>query len=407
MRFFFSYVHSGSRINVLVCMGHLPIGYGENVNGTGVRILSIRLSSSGCRWYCSAVLQSLFNFPPVPYLCLAGILPVRNWWYQPLRLLQLLNRGSLEHWQKRVFPNASRWTLSNWYMVASDAVQASTSRQYGKRFYITPLSACGQNLLSCRCPAWLWWFPVLSFLAGCPFSPFQRKRQTSLQCFITECLAELAGFERCSHLLSVIIQSSVHNTVVFPFLSTFPDFINGYVIQVQKKEPYSASEWQSCNIPARFGRYVYSVPRPLDNPLLWMMPLSPCSPNVDEALYFTSIADVLCPDSFCYGLFFPGFINTYRYDACAWVMCLHAAIYDIGLVPCTEVFHNSWASRSSALPKECYVRFGVVHSVHSVQSVHSQVSAAILGCHNTFAVQIIHLYLYYRPFHSMEWTASM
>ena len=74
----------------------------------------------------------------------------------------------------------------------------------------------------------------------CPFCEVvllhlsDRSGKLLLQCFITEHLTELAGFERCSYLLSVIIQSSVHDAVVLLPVHTSPDFVNSDVIQIQK-----------------------------------------------------------------------------------------------------------------------------------------------------------------------------
>ena len=75
---------------------------------------------------------------------------------------------------------------------------------------------------------------------SCPFGKvvlfhlFSRSGKLLLQCFITECLSELAGFERRAYLLSVIIQSPVHDAVIFLPVHTPPDLINSHVIQVQK-----------------------------------------------------------------------------------------------------------------------------------------------------------------------------
>ena len=74
----------------------------------------------------------------------------------------------------------------------------------------------------------------------CPFCKFvllylfSRGGKLLLQCFITECLSELAGLERRSRLLPVIVQSSVHDAVVFLFVHASPDFVNSDIIQIQK-----------------------------------------------------------------------------------------------------------------------------------------------------------------------------
>ena len=63
---------------------------------------------------------------------------------------------------------------------------------------------------------------------SCPFGKvvlfhlFSRSGKLLLQCFITECLSELAGFERRAYLLSVIIQSPVHDAVIFLPVHTPP-----------------------------------------------------------------------------------------------------------------------------------------------------------------------------------------
>ena len=104
----------------------------------------------------------------------------------------------------------------------SDAVQTSFGIDTVNRLLYPPLSACGQNLFRA--------YVLHGFndFLPCPFGEvvlFTFSVEAAnffLQCFITECLAELAGLERCSHLLSVIIQSSVHNTVVFLPRPHFP-----------------------------------------------------------------------------------------------------------------------------------------------------------------------------------------
>lgn len=53
-----------------------------------------------------------------------------------------------------------------------------------------------------------------------------------LQYFITEYLVELAGLERCTYLLPVIVQNSVYNVVVLLSFHTPPNFINSDVMQV-------------------------------------------------------------------------------------------------------------------------------------------------------------------------------
>ena len=74
----------------------------------------------------------------------------------------------------------------------------------------------------------------------CPFCKFvllhlfSRSGKLFLQCFIAQYLSELTGFERRAYLPPVIIQSSVHDAVVFLSVHASPDFINSDVIQIQK-----------------------------------------------------------------------------------------------------------------------------------------------------------------------------
>ena len=116
----------------------------------------------------------------------------------------------------------------------SDAVQTSFGIDTVNRLYIRLFQLSGEILFRADVLHGFNDFLSCPFGKAVPFHLFSRSGKLLLQCFITECLTELAGLERCSHLLSVIIQNSVHNTVVFLPVHTSPDFINGYVIQVQK-----------------------------------------------------------------------------------------------------------------------------------------------------------------------------
>ena len=116
----------------------------------------------------------------------------------------------------------------------SDTVQTSFGIDTVNYFYIRLFQPAGKILFRA--------YVLHGFddFLPCPFCEvvllhlFSGSGKFLLQCFITERLAELTGFERCAYLLSVIIQSSVHDAVVFLPINTSPDFINGYVIQVQK-----------------------------------------------------------------------------------------------------------------------------------------------------------------------------
>ena len=79
---------------------------------------------------------------------------------------------------------------------------------------------------------------ILLHLLPCPFGKvvpfhlFGRSGKLLLQGFITEYLSELAGLERCTYLLPVIVQNSVYNVVVLLSFHTPPNFINSDVMQV-------------------------------------------------------------------------------------------------------------------------------------------------------------------------------
>ena len=102
-----------------------------------------------------------------------------------------------------------------------DAVQASFGIDTVNHFYIRLFQPAGEIFFRADvlhgfddflpCPFW----EVVLFTFSVEAANF------FLQCFITECLTELAGFERCSHLLSVIIKAP-YMMPWYSFPSTLP-----------------------------------------------------------------------------------------------------------------------------------------------------------------------------------------
>ena len=116
----------------------------------------------------------------------------------------------------------------------SDAVQTSFGIDTVNHLYIRLFQPSGEILFRADVLHGFDDFLPCPFGKAVLFNLFSRSGKLLLQCFITECLSELAGFERRAYLLSVIIQSPVHDAVIFLPVHASPDFINGDVIQVQK-----------------------------------------------------------------------------------------------------------------------------------------------------------------------------
>ena len=166
-----------------------------------------------------------------------------------------------------------------------------------------------------------------------------------MQCFITECLSELAGFERRAYLLPVIIQSSVHDTVVFLSVHTSPDFINGYVIQIQKgvklrKRMAVVTLQQSTGGMLHLCFHItFRIIHFLQVYQFSLATFSEC--GMKPVLHFHFPADVLCPDSLPVMVYLFSFlVDAYRNDVHVLAVNIFVQPDNVRLVPVTELFHK-------------------------------------------------------------------
>ena len=185
----------------------------------------------------------------------------------------------------------------------------------------------------------------------CPFCEvvllhlFSGSGKFLLQYFITERLAELAGFKRGAYLLSVIIQSSVHDAVIFFTVHTSSDFINGYVIQVQKGvilcKRMAVVAFQQCTDGMLYLRFhvTFRIIHFLQVYRFSLAMFSEC--GMKPVLYFHFAADVLCPDGLPVVVYLFSFlVDTHGNDVHVFAVDVFVQPYDIRLVPVTELFHE-------------------------------------------------------------------
>ena len=154
-------------------------------------------------------------------------------WYQPCTVRIRIVEQFVEHIGRKGFAQTRAVKHCPAGIVyESDAIQTSFGIDTVNHFYIRLFQLSDEILF--RADA----LHGFNDFLPCPFGKvvlfhlFSRSGKLLLQCFITECLSELAGLERRTYLLSVIIQSPVHDAVIFLSVHASPDFINGDVIQV-------------------------------------------------------------------------------------------------------------------------------------------------------------------------------
>ncbi len=116
----------------------------------------------------------------------------------------------------------------------SDTVQASFGIDTVNHLYIRIFQLAGKRFFRTYVLHGFDYFLPCPFGKAVPFHLFGGGGKLLLQGFITEYLSELAGLERRSRLLPVIVQSSVHDAVIFLSVHASPDFVNSDIIQIQK-----------------------------------------------------------------------------------------------------------------------------------------------------------------------------